>query len=139
MKKILLTIFTFFAVSSVIAIENNFLSSLQNCTPYTEQGEVETDGMHVKSIKQIAGKEADRCVYKENINFSGINTTLTCKFTQSQIKEITSVMNAYSLLQQYSGDNIDTSSVSNVQNNPVVKVWNKYIQDTSTCNFSGIN
>ena len=94
--------------------------------------------MKVTSTKQILGWQGDRCVYKEKVNFSGMDVTTTCKLTKSQITELTSVMNAYSLVQKYSNDNVDTSSLSAVQNNPVVKVWNKYMQDSSTCTMAGL-
>ena len=116
----------------------NFAQSLKDCSLYSEKGVVEADGLKVQSQKNILGWQSDRCVYKERINFGDVNTTVTCKFNKNQITELTSVMNAYSIIQQYSDDKLDTSSVSKVQNNPVIKVWNKYLQDASTCTIEGI-
>ena len=131
----------FAVLLSVITVtaKDDFASSLKSCSPFSDSGVVETEGMKVKSVKQILGWEGNRCVYKEKVNFAGMDVTTTCKFTQPQITELTSVMNAYSLVQKYSGDSVDTSSLSAVQNNPVVKVWNKFMQDSATCSVSGIN
>ena len=35
-----------------------------------------------------------------------------------------------------SNEDVDTSSLSAVQNNPVIKVWNKFLQDSSTCTMT---
>ena len=117
----------------VYSAEKTMTDALKTCTPFTESGSVTTEGMNVKSTKYIQGWQGDKCLYKEAINFSGINATTTCRFTQAQINEIVSVTNAFSLVQQYSGEQVDTSSLDAVQQNPVVKVWNKYLQDGSTC------
>ena len=138
MKKFLFIISIVFTILTVTANEDDFIKSLKNCTPYSQTGTVTTEGMDVTSKKQILGHQVDKCVYKETVNFGGANTSFTCKFSKAQINEITSVMNAYSLVQQYSGEKVDTSSISNVQNNPVVKVWNKYLQDPSVCAIEGI-
>ena len=125
-------------VLTSVAKADDFAQSLKNCSSYSESGVVETDGLKVKSHKSVLGWQGDRCVYKENINFGDVNTTVTCKFNKNQITELISVMNAYSIIQQYSDDKPDISSVSKVQNNPVIKVWNKYLQDPSTCTIEGI-
>ena len=139
MKKNLLIAICFAAtVLSSIAQGNNFAQSLKNCSSYSESGVVETEGLKVKSTKSILGWQGNRCVYKENIVFGDINSTVTCKLTKNQITELTSVMNAYSIVQQYSNEKVDTSSLSKVQDNPVVKVWNKYLQDPSTCVIEGV-
>lgn len=139
MKKYILLSIVFIATIVTVIAEQDFAASLKNCSSYSESGSVQAEGMNVTSRKQITGWEGDRCVYKEAINFSGINAVVTCKLTKPQITEITSVMNAYSLVQKYSNEKIDTSSLSNVQDNPVVKVWNKYLQDPSTCTMSGLD
>ena len=138
MKKCLFLLLILGVAVTTVTAGGDIASSLKNCSPYSESGTINTEGMNVTTKKQIMGKQGDRCVYKETVNFQGMNVTTICKFTQPQINEITSVMNAYSLVQQYSGDSIDTSSLDKVKDNPVVKVWNKYLQDSSTCTMSGL-
>ena len=138
MKKYLVITLAVLLTAIMVSAKDDFASSLKNCSSYTDSGIVDTEGMKVKSTKQILGWQGDRCVYKEKVNFSGMDVTTTCKLTKSQITELTSVMNAYSLVQKYSGDSVDTSSLSAVQNNPVIKVWNKFLQDPSTCTMSGL-
>ena len=139
MKKFLFLLIISAVAITTVSAGGDIVSSLKNCSPYSENGTVNTEGMNVTSRKQILGKQGDRCVYKESVSFGGTKVTTVCKFTQPQINEITSVMNAYSLVQQYSGNSLDTSSLDAVKDNPVVKVWNKYLQDSSTCTMSGIN
>lgn len=139
MKKYIFVVFIVIATTlAVLAKNSSFTEALRNCSSYSESGSVNTEGMNVNSVKQIVGKENDKCVYKETVNFSGANMTVTCKFTDTQIYELVSVMDAYELVQKYSKENVDTSSISSVQNNPVVKAWNKYLQDTSVCTLEGL-
>lgn len=128
----------FLTTITVFAQSANLTESLRNCSPYTESGNVNTEGMNVQSTKQITGKDGDKCVYKETVNMSGMNVTITCRFTDTQRYELASVMDAYALVQKYSKENVDTSSISSVQNNPVVKAWNRYLQDSSVCTMDGI-
>lgn len=117
----------------VLADDAKFTNALKNCSSYSESGKVNTEGLDVTSTKKILGWEGDRCVYQENVQFSGINSSVTCKFTQPQINELVSVMQAYALVQSYSAEKVDTSSISAVQDNPVVKAWNKYLQNSAVC------
>ena len=123
----------------VFANSSSLTSALRDCSSFSEFGVVNTEGMQVESRKQILGWENDKCVYKESVKFSGINTDITCRFTKAQITELSSVMNAYELLQGYSASDVDTSSVSAVQSNPVVKAWSKYLNNTSVCTMSGLD
>ena len=120
-------------VIAATADDDTFATALQTCSNYTNSGIVNTDGMKVKYKNQILGWNGDKCVYKEFVSYSGMDTCTTCRFTKKQINELVKVMRAYSTLQQYSGEDVDTSSISKAQNNPVVKVWNKYLQDSSVC------
>ncbi len=139
MKKSIILLLALVATTLfVIAEDSRFTSSLRNCTSFTESGTVNTEGMNVQSTKQIMGWESDKCVYKETVNFNGLNVTTTCKLTRPQIEELTSVMDAYALVQKYSNDSVNTSKLSEVQNNPVVKAWNKYLQDGSVCTMTGL-
>lgn len=134
MKKYLSFIFVMLLVTAVVyADDSKFNDAFFNCSPYSEFGTVDVEGVKADSHKQILGWEDNKCVYKENIKFGGVNSCVTCRFTKSQVSELVSVMRAYNLLQQYSNEQVDTSSVSAVQNNPVVKAWNKYLQDNSVC------
>jgi sigma54-dependent transcription regulator len=139
MKKYLTVLFVLVSCICVLASNNSFVDSLKNCSSFSDSGQVKTEGMDVQSKKQILGWENNKCVYRETLNFAGINTNVICKFTRSQLDEIFSVMKAYDVVSKYSSENIDTSSSQAVQNNPVVKVWNKYLQDSSVCTFSGLN
>ena len=136
-KYFILTIFIIICTTLIaLADDVRFINALKSCSSYSESGVVNTEGLNVKSNKKILGWDGDKCVYQENVNFSGIDSCITCRLSKSQIKELTSVMEAYNLVQHYAKDNIDTSSISGVQNNPVVKAWNKYLQDSSVCTVS---
>ena len=73
---------------TVFANDTRFASALKGCMSYSEYGTVNTDGMQVDSHKQILGWENNKCVYKETVKFSGIDTTITCRFSRPQINEI---------------------------------------------------
>ena len=139
MKRILAIIaFVSIGIITVNAANSDFLSSFRSCSRYSESGNVKTEGLDVVSQKQILGMQDNKCVYKETVKFAGIEASTVCKFTKPQIAEIVSVMEAYSLVQKYSNEDVDTSSLSGVSNNPVVKVWNKYLNDSSVCSFEGL-
>ena len=74
-------------------------------------------------------------MYKEQVSYSGIEANTTCRLSQRQIDELVDVMRAYSTVQKYSTDKLDTSSLNNIQGNPVVNAWNKYLMDSSVCNI----
>ena len=137
-KYLVYTLTILLTTLAVFANDTRFINSLRNCSSYSEFGTVNTDGMEVKAHKQILGWENNKCVYKENLQFSGVNTDVVCRFTKPQINEISSVMQAYETVMEYSDQKVDTSSPEAVQNNPVVKVWNKYLQDSSVCTMSGL-
>ena len=138
MKRFVLVCITLsFVVLTVIA-NTKFEDALKNCSSYYESGVVETEGLQIQSTKQISGWENNKCKYVESVNFAGVNSTTTCKFTKPQINEIVSVMKAYDLVHKYSNEQVDTSTLSATQNNPVVKVWQKYFQDSSVCTISGL-
>lgn len=134
MKKYLLFCLTIL-ITAIIAVADDdaFATALQTCSNYSNSGLVNTDGMKVKYKNEILGWNGDKCVYKEYVSYSGMDTCTTCRLTKRQINELVKVMRAYSTVQQYTGEDVDTSSISKVQNNPVVRVWNKYLQDSSVC------
>lgn len=121
----------------VLADDMRFANALRNCSSsYSESGTVQTDGMNVTSSKKILGWQGDKCVYQEKVNFAGIDSCITCKLSKSQVAELVNVMQAYAVVQQYSKEKVNTSNFSEAQNNPVVKAWNKYLQDSSVCKIS---
>lgn len=139
MKKYMIFVIALVITTLIVtANDSKFSNALRNCSSYSESGVVNTEGMQVQSTKSITGKQGERCVYKEAVNFSGANVTITCKFLPSQAKELASVIDAYALVNQYSGNSVDTSKLSAVQDNPVVKAWNKYLQDPSVCTMEGL-
>ena len=120
----------------VLADDAKFANALKNCSSYSESGSVQTDGINVTSSKKILGWQGDKCVYQEKLNFSGVDSCVTCKLSKTQINELVNVMQSYAVVQQYSKSNVDTSNLSAVQDNPVVKAWSKYLQDSSVCTIS---
>ena len=123
-----------YAKENVVASEK-LIKALANCSSYAESGVVNTEGLNINSQKRILGMKDGKCIYEEKAIFAENNLTITCAFTKEQISEITGVMNAYNIVQAYSNEKVDTSSFSAVENNPVVKVWGKYLQDASVCAF----
>ena len=120
----------------VLADDAKFSYALKNCSSYSETGSVQTDGINVTSSKKILGWQGDKCVYQEKLNFSGVDSCVTCKLSKAQIDELVNVMQSYAVVQQYSKSKVDTSNLSAVQDNPVVKAWSKYLQDSSVCTIS---
>lgn len=120
----------------VLADDAKFANALKNCSSYSESGSVQTDGINVTSSKKILGWQGDKCVYQEKLNFSGVDSCVTCKLSKTQINELVNVMQSYAVVQQYSKSKVDTSNLSAVQDNPVVKAWSKYLQDSSVCTIS---
>ena len=125
-----------FATLSVFASDMGFTKALKNCSAYSDSGQVQTSGMNVKSNKKIIGWQGDRCAYKETVSFMNINSEISCKFTKAQINEIVSVMDAYDLVQKYSGSSPDLSNIEEAQKTPVSKVWSKYLQDSTVCTIT---
>ena len=120
----------------VLADDAKFAYALKNCSSYSESGSVQTDSINVTSSKKILGWQGDKCVYQEKLNFSGVDSCVTCKLSKTQIDELVNVMQSYAVVQQYSKSKVDTSNLSAVQDNPVVKAWSKYLQDSSVCTIS---
>lgn len=136
MKKLALLSLIMLLALIVQASEDKFTQALKNCTPFSDNGSMKTSGMNVISHKQIVGWNGDRCIYKENVNLSGIKASTVCKFTKSQINELTSVLEAYELVQKYSGEKPDFSNLDEAQKNPVAQAWQKYLNDSSVCTIS---
>ena len=136
MKKFVLFLsFVVITTLCVFAHDNSFYSALQSCSHYSSSGDVKTEGLNVKVKEEIIGRDGNKCIYKETLDIEGAKSCITCRFTQVQVNELVKVMRAYSTIQEYTGEEVDTSKLSAVQNNPVVKVWNKYLNDPSVCNI----
>jgi len=136
MKKFIIFLsFIIVTTLCVFAHDNAFYNALKTCSPFVNSGNVNTEGMNVKVKEEIMGRQDNKCVYKETLDISGSKSCITCRFTQNQINELVKVMSAYSTIQEYTGESIDTSKLSAVQNNPVVKVWNKYLNDSTVCSI----
>jgi len=132
MKKILASIVLIFCLTLIAkAGDDKFIDALRNCSYYHDSGTVNIQ-------ESISGWNNDKCTYRENVKLNGADMNITCKFTKPQIKEITSVVDAYFLTLKYSGEETDTSSFDAVKNNPVTNVFNKYLQDSSVCTFDGL-
>lgn len=129
------TFFIVIACTVLVSYSNDleFVQSLMRCSSYSDSGSIKVEGMDVTSHKQILGWENNKCVYKETVQMQNTNTCIVCKFNKSQLSELSSVINAYNTVQQYSNTKTDTSTLSAVQDNPVVKAWSKYFQDPSVC------
>lgn len=136
-KKILI----FTAMLSILCLgavssEADFSKALKNCTPFSDSGQVQTAGMNVQSTKRIVGWQGDKCVYKESVKFMDISSDIYCRLSKAQILELSSVIDAYSLVQKYSDSKPDFSDLESAQNNPVSKAWSKYLQDNSVCTIT---
>lgn len=127
MKKYLLTygLILLCTISACIAGSSAFNTSLINCTPFNDHGTFTSEGNNIQFYKQIIGWEHDKCVYKEKINYSGMEICVTCNLTRNQLRELASTIND---IQYY-----DKLTVQSVQQEPFVQIWNKFLQDPKTC------
>ena len=124
--------------SAVYSSEDKYIEALRNCSSYSDFGNVNADGVNVTSHKQILGWHGDKCRYKESVNMGNMNVDILCNFSKPQIAEITSVADAYYTTLKYSNASPDTSSIEAVQSNPIVNVFNKYLQNPNVCTMSGM-
>jgi len=139
MKKIFLSLFLVSIAVTVFATDisqdDKFFAALRNCELYSNNGSVTTEGTNTAYKNRILGWKNGKCAYQEEVNFMGIVANVNCSFTKTQIDELVNVMQAYSTVQKYSGKEEDISNLQEAQNNPVVRIWNKYMQDPSVCNM----
>ena len=139
MKQFVFIIFcTIFISQNVFAGEDAFIDALKNCSGYTSSDTVNVNGISAQSRKQISGWEGDKCAYRETVDFGGNNICISCKFTKSQIQEISTVTDAYYTTLKYTNNQPDLTSKEAIQNNPIAQVLNKYLTDPSVCNMSGL-
>jgi hypothetical protein len=133
MKKFVVCLIMFSVIPAICADDTAFYEALKTCSPYSSYGDVSAEGMDVQVKSSIKGWEDGKCVFQEKSAMKGIDSVVTCRFTKPQTEELVNVMRAYSILNAYDGNSVDTSSLDAVKNNPIVKVWNKYLQDSSVC------
>lgn len=140
MKKFFITLTVICICLAVYAKsqDDKFINALRNCSKYESSGDVNTQGVNAQSHTEILGWHNEKCGYKETINLNGVNVNISCHFSKSQVKEITSVADAYYTTLQYSNESPDTSSLDAIQNNPLANVFNKYIQDPNVCTIGGL-
>jgi len=134
----IILITTCFTVCTASNNDDRFINALKNCTPYNASEDLEINGLATTSTKQMQGWKNDKCQYKETVTFNNNTITTVCRFTKPQIKEIVSVADAYYLTQQYTHEEIDTSSLESIKNNPLAQVLSKYLQDPSVCTMEGL-
>ena len=137
MKKFLVILCFIFICHSVQAENDKFIEALRNCYPYHGSAIININGVNTKSNKQMLGWQDNKCTYKETVSFGENKISTVCKFSKPQIEEIVSVADAYYLTLKYTKEDIDLSSTDAVQNNPVVRVLNKYLQDPEVCQIVG--
>lgn len=135
MKKYL-TILLLFIFAAVVYAENeSFYDALQNCSPYSSNGAFN----HINSGKNIQihilGMENDKCVYQEKIIDLELSSCMTCRLTQKQIDRLVRVQHKYSNVWEYPYKETFVYDPDNVQTDPVMELWNKYITDSSICNI----
>ena len=126
-------------ISTTYAQNNDlFINALRNCTPYNSSGELMLNGVSTTTTKQMQGWNDNKCTYKETVLFNGNSLTITCRFSKSQIRDIVSVADEYYATHKNAAEEVDTSSLEAIQNNPIASVFNKYLQNPEVCTMGGI-
>ena len=135
---LLLLCFVFITYTAYATNTNDkFINALRNCSHYSNSGTIPLQSMKINSTTSILGWNNGKCAYREMMNINGTNISINCRFTKSQILDITSTADAY-LKTLPSNMKFDSLQLESIQNNPVSAVFNKYIQDPSICSISNI-
>lgn len=113
--------------------DEGFYKALQSCTPYFTNGVVDVNNIVADYKSQIVGREQDKCVYKKYVNLMGTQVCTTCRFNQTQIDEIVSVMQRYKTGYSATGEEIDIYNIEEIKKTPVISVWNKYLENSDVC------
>ena len=125
----------FSAVSVSAEQDERLLNALKNCQPYTGYGSLEIKGVSADYKTQVVGlDEQNRCVYKKYVTVFDQELCTVCKFTRYHISEIVRTMNTYEVGYNESGEEVNIEDVEAIKNTPVVKLWNRYLNDPSICN-----
>ena len=141
MNKLIISLLTVSIIGGCIAYAKNtantmdFLSSFQNCTEFKSTDTIEADGITSKVTKHIVGWDGYTCKYKETIEFKelGFKSKVACEFTGEQVREIYTIMHAEAEDAKKNPDRYKNMDLKTAQNSPVIKVWNKYLGNSSVC------
>ncbi len=142
-KKILYFVVSIIIIGSIAYAQNKnvtdntaeFISALKNCSEFKSVDEINVDGVTSKVTKSIIGWDGYTCKYQEIVEFKeiGFKSKVNCDFKLDQLKEIyttmeTEAQNALKNPQKY-----QNMTLEQAQQSPVIKVWNKYLGDSSVC------
>ena len=120
---------------SVIENTSEFMSAFKNCTEFKSVDEIEIDGVTSKVTKKIIGWDGYNCRYQEIVEFKeiGFKSKVNCNFSGEQVREIYSVMEKEALDAAKNPQKYQNMSLEQAQKSPVLKVWNKYLGDSTVC------
>ena len=125
----------FSTVSVSAEQDERLLNALKNCQPYTGYGSLEIKGVSADYKTQVVGlDEQNRCVYKKYVTVFDQELSTVCKYTRYHISEIVRTMNTYEVGYNEYGEEVDIEDVEAIKNTPVVKLWNRYLNNPSICN-----
>ncbi len=120
---------------SVIDNTAEFMNAFKNCSEFKSVDEIEVDGVTSKVTKNIVGWDGYTCKYREIVEFKELNfkSTVNCSFSGEQVHEIYTVMEKEALDAAKNPKKYENMTLEEAQNSPVLKVWNKYLGDSSVC------
>ncbi len=120
---------------SVVENTAEFMNAFKNCTEFKSVDEIEIDGVTSKVFKNIIGWDGYTCKYQEIIEFKEMNfkSKVNCSFSGEQVREIYSVMEKEALDAVKNPQKYQNMTLETAQKSPVIKVWNKYLGDSSVC------
>ena len=141
MNKLIISLLTVSIIGGCVVYAKNaantmdFLSAFQNCTEFKSTDTIEADGITSKVTKHIVGWDGYTCKYKEVIEFKelGFKSKVNCEFSGEQVREIYTVMQTEAEEAKKNPDKYKNMDLKTAQNSPVIKVWNKYLGDSSVC------
>lgn len=113
----------------------DFLNALKNCSEFKSQDTIEVDNMTTTVTKHIVGWDGYTCKYKEIVEFKelGFKSKVNCEFSGEQVREIYGVMEKEAEEARKNPEKYKNMDLKTAQNSPVLKVWNKYLGDSSVC------
>ena len=135
MKKIIFVLGIFLLASSFVCAnhDDRFFTALRTCTPYESMGALDVQGVNADYTSRVIGWSNNKCVYKKTVRVPGMDACIECRFSRENLKKLTSVVNANRNNAGYSFENIDITNISSLENNPVVNLWLRYLQDPTIC------
>ena len=141
-KKVLISLLVVGVIGGCIAYAKNtsettldFLTAFQNCAEFKSTDVIEADGISSKVTKHIVGWDGYTCKYRETVEFKelGFKSKVNCEFSGEQVREIYTVMQNEADEAKKNPEKYKNMSLKEAQNSPVLKVWNKYLGDSSVC------